>query len=143
MSTIKQIAALPWRRDAHGRLEILLVTSRTSRRWILPKGWPISGMSGAEVAHTEAVEEAGVDGIVAAVPVGSYEYVKDRGQRSARRGHAEVYALEVTDERQVWKEMHQRERRWVSATEGAVLVCEIDLSRLLSDISLMCVVRGP
>lgn len=62
---MKQIAVLPWRRDAHGRLQILLVTSRTSRRWMLPRGWPISGMSGAEVARTEAVEEAGVDGIVA------------------------------------------------------------------------------
>lgn len=86
MSTIKQIAALPWRRDAHGRLEILLVTSRTSRRWMLPKGWPIRDRSGAEVARIEAIEEAGVDGIVAADPIGSYEYVKDRGQRSARRG---------------------------------------------------------
>lgn len=110
---------------------------------MLPKGWPISGMSGADVARTEAVEEAGVDGIVAADPVGSYEYVKDRGQRSARRGRAEVYSLQVTDERQVWKEMKQRERRWASATEGAVLVCETDLSRLLSDISLRGVVPSP
>lgn len=88
------------------------------------------------MARIEAFEEAGVDGIVTAEPMGAYEYVKDRGQRSARRGHAEVYAIEVTHERQVWKEMHQRERRWVSATEAAVLVCETDLSRLLTDVSL-------
>ena len=95
---IEQIAALPWRRDAAGCLQVLLVTSRTNRRWTLPKGWRMSGKSDADTARIEALEEAGVDGIISFEPVGSYKYVKDRGQVTARRGRARVYALQVTDQ---------------------------------------------
>lgn len=101
-----------------------------------PKGWPISGRSGAEVARIEAIEEAGVQGIVGPDPIGSYEYMKDRGEPTARMGRADVYALEVTNQQQVWKEKHQRDRRWVSPTEAARLVSDTDLRRLLVDSSL-------
>ena len=42
-----QVSALCHRRDASGKTEILLITSRGTGRWILPKGWPIDGLSGA------------------------------------------------------------------------------------------------
>ena len=61
----RQVAALPWRRDAKGRLVVLLVTSRTNHKWMLPKGWPMPGKSDPETASIEAHEEAGVSGEVA------------------------------------------------------------------------------
>lgn len=118
MPVIAQIAALPSRRDAAGDLQVLLVTSRTNRRWMLPKGWPMSGKSEAEAARVEALEEAGVQGIIDQDPIGSYGYVKDRGQDTARGARARVYALEVTDQLDQWDEMHQRERRWMWSTVG-------------------------
>ena len=135
MPVITQIAALPWRRDAAGDLQVLLVTSRTNRRWMLPKGWPMSGKSEAEAARVEALEEAGVQGIVDRDPIGSYGYVKDRGQHTARGARARVYALEVTDQLDQWDEMHQRDRRWMSPSDGALLVSEPDLSRFLLEVA--------
>ena len=65
-----QFAALPWRRDAGGEVEVLLITSRETRRWVIPKGWPIKGMKSAKSAAREAFEEAGVLGKVAKTPIG-------------------------------------------------------------------------
>ena len=72
-----QYAALPWRR-VHGEVQILLVTTKTTGRWIVPKGWPIPGRKPAECAAREALEEAGVVGEVAAQAVGSFSYQKRR-----------------------------------------------------------------
>ena len=66
--TCCQVAALPWRTDADGKIRILLVTSRTNGKWMLPKGWPIKGKSESEAALTEAQEEAGIDGTVSPMP---------------------------------------------------------------------------
>jgi 8-oxo-dGTP pyrophosphatase MutT (NUDIX family) len=70
----EQFAALPWRRRRGERLEILLVTTRRSGRWIVPKGWPIDGCSPRECAAREAMEEAGVLGVIAAEPIGDFPY---------------------------------------------------------------------
>ena len=53
-----QFAALPWRRRADAGIEVLLITSRETRRWVIPKGWPIKGKSSAKSAAREAFEEA-------------------------------------------------------------------------------------
>src|SRR6185437_4781462 len=72
----RQVAALCWRRGpAQGRLEVLLVTSLTARRWILPKGWPEPNLTLAQSAAREALEEAGVVGEINTVPVGCYHYL--------------------------------------------------------------------
>ena len=70
-----QYAALPWRRSSRG-VEVLIITSRRTRRWILPKGWPLAKLSSAETAAAEAREEAGVKGRVRTRPLGSFSYDK-------------------------------------------------------------------
>jgi 8-oxo-dGTP pyrophosphatase MutT (NUDIX family) len=81
-----QYAALPMRR-VNGRLEVMLITSRETRRWVVPKGWPMEGLSAAEAAAREAYEEAGVEGTVATSPLGHYHYdkrLKNGGRRRCR-----------------------------------------------------------
>ena len=70
-----QFAALPFQYGEDGRLRVMLLTSRETRRWVIPKGWPIHGRKPSEVAAQEAFEEAGLLGtIVGKRPIGSYHY---------------------------------------------------------------------
>ena len=59
---IRQIAAIPFRLDDRGNVELTLITSNTTGRFIVPKGWPMKGKSGKKAAIIEAREEAGVVG---------------------------------------------------------------------------------
>ena len=67
---IRQVAAVPFRLDAGGKVEVLLITSRTTKRFTVPKGWPMKGKSGRKAATTEAREEAGVLGNAPRKPLG-------------------------------------------------------------------------
>ena len=87
---VRQVAALPWRREPDGSIAVLLITSRTNAKWMLPKGWVIPGKTDAESAVIEAEEEAGVTGIPSAVPIGSYFYVRQEADGSARPSQALV-----------------------------------------------------
>jgi 8-oxo-dGTP pyrophosphatase MutT (NUDIX family) len=71
-----QCGALPYRFTSDAALEILLVTTRQTRRWIIPKGWPIKGLRPAKSAAREAFEEAGVRGKISAKPLGLFSYEK-------------------------------------------------------------------
>src|SRR5271167_3938896 len=71
-----QYGALPYRVTGTRGIEFLLITSRETGRWIIPKGWPIEGMKPAKSAAREAYEEAGVRGIVSTMPIGNYSYEK-------------------------------------------------------------------
>ncbi|HEX2018774.1 MAG TPA: NUDIX hydrolase, partial [Aurantimonas sp.] len=71
----KQFAALPFRTDADG-VEVLLVTSRDTGRWVIPKGWPMKNRRPHRAAAIEAFEEAGVVGKASKVPMGTYDYDK-------------------------------------------------------------------
>ena len=73
---LKQVAALPWRLNAEGELEILLVTSRISQHWLLPKGWPMDGKSNSKSALQEAFEEAGIEGRISKARLGKFTYRK-------------------------------------------------------------------
>lgn len=125
-----QIGALPWRRSG-GRVEVLLVTSRETRRWVIPKGWPMTGLSDPEAAATEAWEEAGVKGLIGPVPIGGFTYDKRMKDGSDRACRVKVYPLEVTVHRDEWPEAEQRDRRWMSLKEASEAVQEGELSRLL------------
>jgi len=72
----RQVAALPWRIDSDQKVQVLLVTSRTNGKWMLPKGWPMEDMPDFEAARIEALEEAGIEGSISANPIGSYHYLK-------------------------------------------------------------------
>ena len=124
-----QYAALPYRLLG-SKLEILLVTSRRTRRWIVPKGWPVEGLQPSACAAVEALEEAGVAGEVEKTPVGHYRYLKHHKSRPSEPCKVEVYALRVTQQRRAWPESTERERRWYSVPEAAAAVDE-PLLRLL------------
>ena len=89
----QQYAALPWR-QAQG-FEILLITSRETRRWVIPKGWPMPGHSAAESAAQEAYEEAGVRGQMTAQAIGHYGYSKRLRGGAKKRFRVDVFAMEV------------------------------------------------
>ncbi len=112
-------------------LEILVVTSRDSGRWILPKGWPMKGKEPYEAAEIEALQEAGVCGKVCRTPIGRYTYLKDLDDGRVVPCMVEVFQLEVKQVKINFKERGQRRLEWVSPDEAARRVREIELKSLL------------
>lgn len=126
-----QVAALCWRPAAGGR-EVLLITSRDTGRWVLPKGWPMAGKTSAESAAQEAWEEAGVlKGRFEDVPLGQYHYDKRLDNGALEPLETLVYGVEVLEMRDDFPEARERSRNWVSPAEAARLVDEPQLSALL------------
>jgi 8-oxo-dGTP pyrophosphatase MutT (NUDIX family) len=127
---LRQVGALPWRRRANG-LSVLLATSRETRRWVIPKGWAMEGMTDHGAAAQEAHEEAGVEGIVAPTAIGTFDYDKRRKDGALLRIRVDVYGLEVLKERRAWPEKSERSRLWFSPAEAALLVKEQGLAELI------------
>lgn len=128
-----QVAALCYRKTDAGK-EVLLVTSRGSGRWILPKGWPMDGKSAAEAAGIEAWEEAGVQPAkVAKKPLGSFEYTKDRDEGLPLLCDTHVYPIKVANVLDDYPEAGERERKWLTPTEAANLVDDEGLKEMLRD----------
>ena len=125
-----QSAALPWRR-VDGGVEVLLITSRETRRWVIPKGWPIKGLKSSQTAQREAFEEAGVEGDITRKKVGVFHYDKRLRSGRVQKVRVAVYPLEVDTEREAWPEAPQREKLWTSPAEAAELVYEPELADLL------------
>ncbi|RWA59991.1 NUDIX hydrolase [Mesorhizobium sp.] len=132
---IRQVAAIPFRLDAGGDIEVMLVTSRTTRRFIVPKGWPMKGKSGRKAAMIEAREEAGVLGDILKQPAGTYSYWKRLASRFVRVDVV-VYLLNVTEELPLWMEAGTRQRAWLAPADAALLIDEPDLSTLLRDLTV-------
>ncbi|MFC4443811.1 NUDIX hydrolase [Caulobacter henricii] len=126
----RQVAALPWR-GSGADLQILLVSSRETKRWVIPKGWPMKERSDPAAAAQEAFEEAGLDGVIAEQPLGEYEYLKRLKSGAARKVKVDVYALEVTGEHATWPEKGQRTLQWMSPVEAALGVQEPELRDLI------------
>jgi 8-oxo-dGTP pyrophosphatase MutT (NUDIX family) len=129
--TGSQYAALPWR-WSEDHLEILLVTTLSTRRWVVPKGWPIEGRTPSECAAQEAFEEAGVVGATAPRPVGSFSYLKRRKSGETVPCRVAVFPLEVEQQRRTWPEKAVRETCWCSVDEALVRVTEQGLKRLIA-----------
>lgn len=130
MAERRQVAALCWRRGADG-VEILLVTSRDTGRWVTPKGGRMIGKSDAQAAAVEAFEEAGVEGVVDETPLGEFRYMKRLKRRGARLALVAVFSLRVERELEDWPEAAERTRRWFPAPDAATLVDEADLAALI------------
>jgi 8-oxo-dGTP pyrophosphatase MutT (NUDIX family) len=128
MAKHKQVAALCWRKKKKKR-EVLLITSRETRRWVIPKGWPMDGLKDFNAAKTEAYEEAGVTGRVTRKPLGKFLYDKIR-RDSTTRVTVTVYGLEVHDMLKSWPEKSERKRTWFSFEEAAKLVDEAGLKAI-------------
>ena len=115
------------------KVEVLLITSRTSKRWIVPKGWPMDGKTPAECAAIEAWEEAGVSGVSDGRCIGIFSYSKATGDLGALPCVAMVFAIEVQSMADTYPEAAERKRRWVSRKKAARLVDEPELSRIIRD----------
>lgn len=125
-----QFAALCWR-IKDGKLQICLVTSRNSGRWILPKGWPMHKQTPASAAATEAFEEAGLSGTAYDTCLGAYSYVKPLAAGKAPVITL-VYPVQVRKVHKTWPEMRQRRRKWFSQQKAARKVVEPELQRILA-----------
>jgi 8-oxo-dGTP pyrophosphatase MutT (NUDIX family) len=129
-----QVAALPVKLGDDEITRVLLVTSRETRRWVIPKGWPMKGLKPYEAAAREALEEAGLKGHVDKKPVGTYTYFKRR-EAHFIICNVDVYLLKVDKQLKNWRERDQREARWCTLQEAASLVQEPGLSALFLDLS--------
>jgi len=127
----RQIAALPVRWDKEKRLRLLMVTSRDTGRWVMPKGWLMDGRKPWLAAEIEALEEAGAVGAISKVAIGRYHYLKQLGDGAAVLCRVTVYPMTVEKLKRNWKERGQRQRHWFSPREAARLVEEGELSELL------------
>jgi 8-oxo-dGTP pyrophosphatase MutT (NUDIX family) len=125
----RQVAALPWRMTE--RLEIMLVSSRETRRWIIPKGWLMAGRGASAAAAIEALEEAGLLGAIDEVPFGQFTYAKKFSRGKSTLCEVDVFPLRVTRQRGDWPEKDQRETRWFSPEEAGANVSDPELGALI------------
>lgn len=130
MQILKQVGALPVRRSHSGDIEVLLVTSRDTGRWIIPKGWPSSRLSDAKAAAREAKQEGGVVGKISAKPIGAYRYRKLEVD-SARTVDVDVFLLNVKKEKKRWPEQEERQRAWLDIASASRKVREPRLRLLI------------
>lgn len=130
-----QVAAMPIRHQSNGSMEVMLVTSRTTQRWIVPKGWPIKGLTAPEAAAREAFEEAGVVGRIQPDPIGRYTYWKRMADHFILC-EATLYRLDVDRQLDTWPEQSERESRWFSLEDAAVLVDEPELATAIRTLQV-------
>jgi 8-oxo-dGTP pyrophosphatase MutT (NUDIX family) len=131
----QQIGALPIHWDMSGKLRVLMVTSRDTGRWVMPKGWLMDGKKPWQAAKIEALEEAGVVGFISDTPIGFYHYTKRLDRRTSVRCRVTVYPMMVDKLKRRWKERKERKRHWFSLKKAARLVNEKELSALLKDLA--------
>jgi len=121
LPTIQQAAAIPINR---GR--ICLVTSRSGKRWVIPKGCLEPGKTAGQIALEEAWEEAGVLGALQREPIGSYVY-----EKLGNTYHVTVFLMNVTETKAAWPEALQRERIWLRPITAVARVDCLGLRKLL------------
>lgn len=125
-----QYGAVCWRMN-RGKVEVLLITSRDTGRWVIPKGWPMQQRSPAEAASQEAWEEAGVRGHVADDAVGNFNYTKVMTPQRSVQCAVQVFALRVSELANKFPEKKERRRKWFVADKAARKVQEPELRNLL------------
>ena len=129
-----QIGALCFRLTDN-RLKILLITSRRSKRWIIPKGWKIDKMSSRKSVALEAWEESGVQGKVLERPAGTYYYRKRSNGDHFLTCAVKVYALRVEATKKKFPERGQRKLKWVDSVKAVDIVSEPELKALIKKFS--------
>ncbi|TNC98131.1 MAG: hypothetical protein FD119_614 [Stygiobacter sp.] len=130
--SIIQYAALPYRM-VDGHEEVMLVTSRETKRWILPKGQPEKRLKPHEVAAAEAYEEAGVMGSIDKDALSVFASTKRLKNGTELPCTIKVYGLKVKKVLDEWPEKSERERRWFSPGEAALVATEAGLIKTLQD----------
>jgi Na/Pi-cotransporter len=129
-----QYAALPFRRRSNFGTEVMLVTSRGTGRWIIPKGWPMRGKAPHAAAAREALEEAGVAGRIGKESIGSFAHKKVLKEGRVVVCEVHVFPLEVTRQRKTWPEKGKREVQWFSPAEAARAVQEPVLGKIIRNL---------
>lgn len=135
-----QIGALPWRKT--DGLEILLLSSRETKRWVIPKGWPVKGKKPHRAAELEAYEEGGLEGKIEKTAFGAYQYVKRLADGANQPCRVDVYPLKVVKQYKKWPESGQRALRWFTPTEAAKAVDEADLAALILQFAATIAARA-
>jgi 8-oxo-dGTP pyrophosphatase MutT (NUDIX family) len=130
-----QVGALCWRWAAGGVFKVLLITSRDTGRWVIPKGWPMRKRSEAEAAAREAFEEAGARGDVDERAVGLFSYDKQLSQGRAVSVLVRVFALQVRSLVRKYPEYGQRRIKWFAADKAARKVAEPELAALIRAVA--------
>lgn len=125
-----QYGALPFRLEADQTVRFLLLTSRQTRRWVIPKGWPMPGRKPHQTAAREALEEAGIVGSIGKRSIGAFHYWK-RLQTTFALCRVEVYPLAVETLEEKWPEQRERTREWFERETAATLVDEPGLASLI------------
>jgi 8-oxo-dGTP pyrophosphatase MutT (NUDIX family) len=126
-----QYAALPYRRKGNSRTEVLLVTSRDTGRWIIPKGWPLKGKAPHKAAAREAREEAGVVGKISRRVIGSFSYEKRLKTGRVIVCEVKVFGLKVKQQEENWPEKGERKVKWLSRTKAAKTVGDRALGAII------------
>lgn len=111
---------------------MLLITSRDTGRWIVPKGWPMDGVSPHEAAAIEAFEEAGVRGRVFDQVLGMYSYEKAMDDDTVLPCLVTLFPLKVQTLASDFPEVNERKRKWFTPRKAATKVAEADLARILT-----------
>jgi 8-oxo-dGTP pyrophosphatase MutT (NUDIX family) len=126
---------LPVRFNASGAPEVMLITSRGTRRWVIPKGWPMKGRTAGQAAMVEAFEEAGLEGdLLRRSEIGRYSYLKVDQAGEARDLVVSVYLMDVRRQLADWPERAERETQWFSPKDAATLVAEPGLARIIRKV---------
>ena len=133
LAAIQQSAVLPYR-FRKDRLELLLVTSTGTKRWILPKGHIEPGLSARESAEFEALEEAGVVGTTGPRSIGTYQYQK-RPEKGGERCRVRVFAMAVTRVLKSYPEKSKRKRKWVTCKKALQEIQEPELRALIEQFA--------
>ena len=131
MTARRQVAALPLRLAKNGAIEILLVTSRDTGRWIIPKGWTSKRIKDCKAAAREAREEAGVKGKILREAIGTYRYIK-RELGNGALIEVRVFLLKVSKRCKRWPEKRERRRAWFDIEDAASQVSDPELSILIA-----------
>lgn len=131
----EQVAALPLRWDKDGNLAILMVTSRDTGRWVMPKGWTEDGLTYSQAASAEAEEEAGATGPISDQAIGGYRYRKLCDNGASVECRVRLFPMLVKELLADWKEQDERTRCWFSVAEAANAVDEPDLAALLQTLA--------
>jgi 8-oxo-dGTP pyrophosphatase MutT (NUDIX family) len=129
-----QYAALPYRRSGEDRTQVMLVTSRESGRWVIPKGWPKKRKSPHGTAACEAQEEAGVVGVVGRDSIGTYSYKKRLKSGAVVACEVRVFPLKVKRQQKSWRERGEREIQWFSRAKAAKAVRESALRDIIRNL---------
>lgn len=132
--TLTQVAALPFVEVATG-IDVLLITSRRRGRWIIPKGWPVDGLSYPGAAAREAREEAGAHGEIGQETIGDYTYTKQTGQGYGVPCRVLVYPLRVAYQELAWREQAERSLQWTALGNAADVIEQKDLANLLKQLA--------